>query len=113
MEGHRLGWVIIKVAAVHADHHRRVGVFAVAGMQAHAVGDHSVFLAGGGTNRTAGAHAEGVHAPPAADMLAELVLAHRQHRVAGSGVVEALVNFGLQVFGPEAHRERLALQRQA
>ena len=82
-------------------------------MQAHAVGDHGVFLAGGGTNRTAGAHAEGVHAPPAADMLAELVLAHRQHRVAGCGMVEAFINLGLQVFGPEAHRERLALQRQA
>ena len=46
-------------------------------------------------------------------MLAELVLAHRQHRVAGCGMVEAFINLGLQVFGPEAHRERLALQRQA
>ena len=46
-------------------------------------------------------------------MLAELVLAHRQHRVAGGGVVEAFINLGLQMLGPEAHRERLAFQRHA
>ena len=44
-------------------------------------------------------------------MLAELVLALWQRRVACRAVVEAFVNFGLQMLRAEADGERLAFQR--
>ena len=81
-------------------------------MVAHSVGHHAAILAGGSAHLTAGAHAEGVHAP-LAHMLAKLIFAPRQGRVPGSTVVKALFNFCLQMFRAESHRKRFAFQRQA
>ena len=81
-------------------------------MQAHTVGDNALFRAGSGADRAARAHTEGVNTPPAAHVLAELVLAFWQRRVARRAVIEAFVNFGLQVLRAEADGERLAFQRQ-
>ena len=81
-------------------------------MVAHAVGQRAARLAGRGHHLAAGAHAEGINAPPA-HVVAELVFPPGQGRVACRLVVKAFFNLGLQVLGPEPHRKGLAFQRQA
>ena len=104
--------VLPEIGTAHADHHRRVGVPAAAGMVAHAVGHHPVFLAGRGHHLPAGAHTEGVHAP-LPHMLGQLVFAAGQSRVACRLVIQALLDLALQVLCAEPHAEGFALQHKA
>ena len=78
--------IVCKVLASHAHHHGRVGIFAIAGVETHAVGHYTAFLAGRCHHLPAGAHAEGVNAP-LPHMLGELILAPRQSRMPGSLVI--------------------------
>ena len=105
--------IAAKVLGAHAHQHRSVAVYAVAGVQAHAVHVHAVCLAGGVDHLTAGAHAEGVHTALIGRGHVELVLSRRQRRMPGGCAVLCAVDVALQVLDTRADGKGLGLHGQS
>ena len=72
------GTLVWKILRLERHQQRGVGIFAVPGGIAHAVGHHAAFLRGGGHHLSAGAHAEGVGRGAVGQMHIELVVRRGQ-----------------------------------
>ena len=108
LEVHARQRACAEIRGVHGDHHRRVGVDAVAGKVAHAVGDDGVFLGGGRHYHAAGAHTEGVNSA-AVHAMGQLIFALRQGRMSCVVAVQSLVDESLRVLDTHAHGEGFRL----
>jgi len=105
----------IPAEILRADVHqqRAVDVLFVTGKFAHAVGHHPVFLRRGGHHLSAGADAEGEHAPAIGQMAAQLIGGGRQAGVSGVLFVLGGVAIGLPLLDADAHGEGLGLHGDA
>src|SRR6185369_10058381 len=93
-----------------ADDDAGVGVPFVAGVLAHAVGDHAAGLRGRRDHGASGAHAEAVDRAAVAAVVDELVVGGAEERVPGLGSEAAAVDERLRVLDAEADREGLRFE---
>ena len=100
-----------EVVLIHAHQHRRVGVFAVARVVTHPVGDHAALFRRSANDVTARTHTKAVHAADRG-MLNHLVIGGRKPRIAVF-TVHRLVDLLLQLFYPDPHRKRFVLHHKA
>ena len=96
-----------------AHEQRAVGVYAVAGVIAHAVGDDAVGFAGRGDDRAARAHAERVDAAAARQVQRQLVIRRAKRRMARRRAVLRGVDEALRMLNARADGEGLLHQRDA
>ena len=97
-----------EIVRLHAHEERAVGVFAIAGKGAHAIGHHAARLAGRRDDIAARAHAEGVRTAPVGQAHAQLVVGCAQRRMRSRRAVLAAVDELLLVFDARADGEGLA-----
>lgn len=102
-----------KVLRPHPDQQRAVGVDGVAGVLAHAVDHQAALFGGGGHHHPAGAHAEGIDAPPAQRPAGQLVIRRAQGRMPGETAVLAAIDKGAGMLNAHPHGKGLLLHRHA
>ena len=98
-----------EVGRVQGDQQGGIGIFAVPGYVAHAVGAEAAFLGCRRYHMTAGTHAEGISGISVRQFYVELVIGGGQIGGPGKAAVLALVDHGLPVLNAYAHGERLGL----
>ena len=98
--------VAAEIGRGDADQQGAVGVGAVAGEQAHAVGHHAAGLGRGGHHQPARAHAERVGRAAAGGVKDQLVVGRAQARMAGVAAVLGLVDQALRMLDAHARWRR-------
>ena len=100
-----------QIGIQHRHHQPAVGIALIAGMLAHAIGDHTARFRGGTDHEATGAHAEAVDATAVAGVMHQLVFGSAKKRMTGTIAPTGPIDQRLRMLDAHADGKRLPFKR--